>query len=144
MDGLQEELYVIGRNKTWSAEPRNKHMYVITNRFLLKVKEIVGDNCEVTVNPTSRLVARDFQKIGGAGFGERFPNVVKSTSIPILLASVAGFNLELIQVDVVRAFLRGDINGDVCMEAPGGVTGIGKRNSVCDGGKSLCGSTLSS
>ena len=55
---------------------------------------------------------------------------MKHSSIRILLASVAQMNIELVQLDVKIAFLRGDLEEEIYMTQPGGFKAIGKEDVV--------------
>jgi len=59
-----------------------------------------------------------------------FSPVVKYSSIHILLALVAQYNLELDQLDVKTAFLHGDLD-EIFMTQPVGFNVAGKENLVC-------------
>ena len=65
------------------------------------------------VEPTrfkTRLVVNGFEQGEGIDFNEVFSPVVRHTSIQVMLAIVALFNLELEQLDVKTAFLREDLD----------------------------------
>ncbi|KAH9724129.1 Integrase catalytic domain-containing protein [Citrus sinensis] len=74
-------------------------------------------------------------------FGEALRNneIVKHTSIRILLALVAEYELELAQLDVKTAFLHGDLEEEIYMIQPCGFRVTGKENHVCRLIKSLYG-----
>ncbi|KAH9689071.1 hypothetical protein KPL70_015335 [Citrus sinensis] len=63
--------------------------------------------------------------------------VVKHTSIRILLALVAEYELDLAQLDVKTAFLHGDLEEEIYMIQPFGFRVAGKENHVCRLIKSL-------
>ena len=49
-------------------------------------------------------------------------------SIRILLALVAQFNMELVQMDVKTAFLHGDLEEEIYITQPDGFKVVGKKN----------------
>ena len=57
-------------------------------------------------------MCRSFQKVRGVDYHETFAPVVKFTTLRMLLILVAHFDLELHQMDVVTAFLIGDLEED--------------------------------
>ena len=74
----------------------------------------------------------------GVDFCETYAPVIKFTSIRVLLALVAHHNLELHQMDVVTAFLNGEVDEDIYMEIPEGVPQNG-NSLVCKLSKALYG-----
>ena len=64
---------------------------------------------------------------------------MKRSSIHILLALVAQFNMELVQMDVKTAFLHGDLEEEIYITQPDGFKVTGKENWVCKLSKSLYG-----
>ena len=56
-----------------------------------------------------RLVAKYFMQKKGIYYNDIFSPVVKHSSIRVLQALVAKFDLELQQLDVKTAFLHGDL-----------------------------------
>ncbi|KAH9657090.1 hypothetical protein KPL70_022912 [Citrus sinensis] len=78
-----------------------------------------------------RLVTKGFAEKEGIDYNEVFSPVVKHTSICILLALVAEYELELTQLDVKTAFLHGDLEEEIYMIQPYGFRVAGKENHVC-------------
>ena len=60
-----------------------------------------------------------------------FSPVVKHSSIRILIALVAQFDLKLAQLDVKTAFLHGDLEEEIYMSQPHDFEVAGKENWVC-------------
>ncbi|KAH9723411.1 Integrase catalytic domain-containing protein [Citrus sinensis] len=79
----------------------------------------------------ARLVARGFTQNEGIDFNEIFSLVVKHSSIRILLAMVALFDLELGQMDVKTAFLHGNLEEKILMSQPEGFKEQGHEEHVC-------------
>ena len=91
----------------------------------------------MTQKAKARLVARGFQQVQGVDYFETYAPVVKFTSIRLLLATVAELDLELHQMDVVTAFLNGDVDEDIYMEQPEGCVDSSHPDYVCKLNKSL-------
>ncbi|KAH9659029.1 hypothetical protein KPL70_023708 [Citrus sinensis] len=87
----------------------------------------------------ARLVAKGYAQKEGIDYNEVFSPVVKHSSIRILLAMVAQFDLELVQLDVKTAFLHGNLEEEIYMTQPDGHKVAGKENWVCKLTKSLYG-----
>lgn len=66
----------------------------------------------------ARLVAKGFTKTYGVDYEETFVPVAKMNSIRVLLSLVANLDCPLQQFDVKNAFLHGDLEEEVYMEAP--------------------------
>jgi len=77
------------------------------------------------------LVAKGYAQREGLDYNEVFSPVVKHSSIRILFALVAQYELELDQLDVKTAFLHGDIEEEIYMSQLMGLKTIGKENMVC-------------
>ena len=87
----------------------------------------------------ARLVAKGYAQKEGIDYNEIFSLVVKHSSIRIMLALVAQYDLELVQLDVKTAFLHGDLNEEIYMCQPDGYKVKGKENLFCKLKKSLYG-----
>jgi len=89
--------------------PKGKR--VISCQWIFKRKEgILG--VESTRNK-ARFVVRGFDQEKGIDFNKVFSPVVRHTSIRILLALVALYDLELEQLDVKTAFLHGNLEEEI-------------------------------
>jgi len=69
----------------------------------------------------ARIVARGFSQIPGQDFTDTFSSVAKFTTLRTLLSTIAHKRWELHQVDVVAAYLRGDLDEELYLEVPVGV-----------------------
>ncbi|KAG8480145.1 hypothetical protein CXB51_024902 [Gossypium anomalum] len=76
---------------------------------------------EVIRNPDgARLVAKGYTQKEGIGYNKVFSPVLRHSSIRILLALVAQYDFELVQLDVKTAFLHGDLEEEIYMTQPDG------------------------
>jgi len=87
----------------------------------------------------TRLVAKGFNQREGIDFNKVFSPVVKHSSIRVLLAIVATFDLELEQLDVKTTFLHSDLEERIYMKQPEGFVVEGKEDHACLLKKSLYG-----
>ena len=85
-------------------------------------------------------MARGFTQIYGVDYLDTYAPVVKLASIRILLAIAAIFGLEIHQMDVVTAFLAGELEEEIYMEQPEGFeVGSKEDDLVCRLRKSIYG-----
>jgi len=66
-------------------------------------------------NLKARLVAKEFSQKKGIDYDEIFSPVVRHTSIRVVLALVATWDLHLEQIDVKTTFLHGDLEERIYM-----------------------------
>ena len=137
--GIDAERGAHKRNGTWYLVPPSEATNVLTSKWVFNVKDLPGSNGGFTQKAKARLVARGFQQVHGVDYNETYAPVVKLTSIRVLLAIVAHMDLELHQMDVVTAFLNGDIEEDIYMEQPEGCRDPSKPDYVCKLRKALYG-----
>ena len=87
----------------------------------------------------ARLVVKGYAQREGIDYNEIFSPVVKHSSIRILLALVAQYELDLNQLDVKIAFLHGDLDEEIYMSQLTGFKTVGKEDMLCKLKKSLYG-----
>ena len=87
-----------------------------------------GFSCKKKIRYKGRLVAKGYAQKEGINYNEVFSPIVKHSSIRILLAMVAQFDLELVQLDVKTAFLHGDLEEEINMTQPDGFKVAAKKN----------------
>ena len=78
----------------------------------------------------AKLVAKDYAQQEDIDYNEVFSPVVKHSSIRILLALIAQYELELDQLDVKTTFLYSDLEEEIYMSQPMGFK-CRKENMVC-------------
>ena len=75
----------------------------------------------------------------GIDYNETYAPVVTLSTVRTILAVVSQLDLELEQMDVVTAFLNGDLDEEVYMSVPEGLRSDSTINKVCKLQKSLYG-----
>ncbi|MCO5573975.1 hypothetical protein L7F22_027753 [Adiantum nelumboides] len=122
---MKRELSSIAKNKTWELVPLPKGRKALPCKWVYK-KKIASD----VENYKARLVAKGFKQEYGVDFQEIFSPVVKMTTLRMLLALVATDNMELEQMDVITAFLHGDLEEEIYMQQPEGFVQKDKEHLV--------------
>ena len=125
------------KNKIWELAKLPKGKKAIGCKWVYAKKE--GADEKRNVRFKARLVAKGYAQKEGIDYNEIFYPVVKQSSIRIMLALVAQYDLELVQLDVKMAFLHGDLNEEIYMCQPDGYKVKGKENLFCKLKKSLYG-----
>jgi hypothetical protein len=134
---IRNEVNSLIKNHTWDLVPRPRNRQVVTNKFAFRHKK---NEIGQIVKLKARLVARGFSQIYGIDYLDTYAPVVKLASIRILLAIAAIYGLEIHQMDVVTAFLAGDLEEEIYMEQPEGFEVETKEEDlVCRLRKSLYG-----
>lgn len=70
-------------------------------------------HARINENAEARLLERGFAQVQGVDYNNKYAPVVKFASICSLLALVSHLDLELYQMDVVIAFLNGEVQKDI-------------------------------
>jgi len=139
MDSMQSEYDSLIENGCWELVPRPPNTNVISSKWVYKTKEEQTEKGDLGTRRKSRMVARGFGQVEGVDYSETYAPVVKLTSIRVLLAIVVILNLILHQMDVITAFLNGDLNELVFMEQPQGFERGNPAEVVCRLIKSIYG-----
>ena len=104
--GIDREHDWLLRNKTWQLVDYEPGMKVLLCKFVFKIKEN---------KPKVRSVALGCSQMYGVDYNEIYAPVVTLTTIRTVLSVASSLDLELEQMDVVTAFLSGDLYEDVYM-----------------------------
>jgi hypothetical protein len=130
-DAMRSEYNSLLKHGTWKLVTRPANLHVIPCKWVFKTKPVKNGAGLEMQKYKARLVAKGYSQIHGVDYDETFAPVVKFTSIRILLAMVTHFDLELHQMDVVTAFLNGDLDEIIHMEQPEGFINSETANKVC-------------
>lgn len=122
LPGIQKEENSIRENGTFTLVKRTSGMNVIPCKYVFRVKNGA---------PKVRIVAKGFRQVEGIDYQETYAPVVGMSTVRCFLALVAHFDLECDQMDVVTAFLNGDLEETIYMEVPAGFSDPNNPNLVC-------------
>ena len=111
---MNEEIESLHKNGTWALTELPEGKRPLRCKWIYKKK----DSIPGVENPRckARLVVKGFNQKEGIDFNEIFSPVVRHTSIRVLLAFVALFDLELEQLDVKTSFLHGELRDLLFLE----------------------------
>ncbi|GJZ19365.1 retrovirus-related pol polyprotein from transposon TNT 1-94 [Tanacetum coccineum] len=135
-EAMLEEIEALHKNKTWELVPLPGGRKPIGNKWVYKIKRNGDDKVE---RYRARLVVKGYAQKEGIDFNEIFSPVVRMTTIRVVLAMCATYDLHLEQLDVKTAFLHGNLEEEIYMLQPEGFKQKGKENLVCRLNKSLYG-----
>ena len=121
---IEKEMVAQIKNGTWEIVSRPANRKVIGSRFVFCTKSTSLGEIK-----KARLVAKGCSLRPGEDFYETYSPVVRSTSIRLLSALSAEYGLEIHQMDVVTAYLNGELE-DVFMEVPEALSDILERISA--------------
>lgn len=112
---MTDEYQSLISNKTWDLVKLPNGCKAITNKWVFKRKTDSVGNVE---RYKARLVARGCSQRQGIDYVETFSPVVRYSSLRMLLALAVKMGLQIDQMDVVTAFLHGDIEETIYMHQP--------------------------
>lgn len=112
---MSDEYNSLIENGTWTLEDLPPGRKAIANKWVFKTK--YGGDGRID-RYKARLVVKGCSQRKGIDYAETFSPVVRYTSIRFLIAIAAKMDLEIDQMDVVTAFLQGDLKEEVYMRQP--------------------------
>jgi hypothetical protein len=135
VQAMNNELTALEQNHTWELTDLPNGKSPIGCKWVYKIKYKADGSIE---RYKARLVAKGYTQTGGIDFMDTFSPVAKMTTVRLLLALASGQAWHLHQLDVNNAFLHGDLDEEVYMTVPPGLS-TSKPNQVCHLKKSLYG-----
>ena len=134
---LDSELASLIKAGTYSLVPRPSTRTPIGNKAVMKVKR--GPDGKI-IKYKVRIVAKGYAQKPGIDYDETYAPVVRYSSLRMVIALAAHYDLELHHMDVKSAYLNGDLEEEIYMELPEGAPREkGKENWVWRLHKSLYG-----
>ena len=133
---LDEEMTSLCKKETWEYVELPEGRETIGCKWVFKVK--CKSDGEID-RFKARLVAKGYAQQYGIDYEETFSPVVRFSSIRSLLAFAVQKNMYVHQMDVVTAFLNGELDEDIYMDQPEGYELAGNEHLVCKLKRSLYG-----
>jgi hypothetical protein len=103
-DAMTEEYQSIMKNYVWDIVPRPEGKFVVTSKWIYKIKHAVDGSVE---KYKARFLARGFSQVEGIDYEETFAPVAGYTSIRTIIVLAASMGWRLHQMDVKTTFLNG-------------------------------------
>ena len=128
VEAMETEMDALEKNKTWEKcwLPKGKRPVGCKWVFTIKYKS------DGTVDRyKARLVAKGYTQTYGVDYSETFSPVAKIDTIRVLFSLAANLDWPLHQFDVKNAFLHGDLEEEVYIDAPPGFMSGYRRGEVC-------------
>ena len=133
---MQEELQTLKQNQNWDLVPKPDDVKPISCKWVFKVKMQPDRSIE---RYKARLVAREFSQQCGLDYDETFSPVINIIIVRVLIALAVSKAWKVWQMDVINAFLYGEVNQEIYMEQTKGFAIKEKHEFVCKLRKTLYG-----
>ncbi|GAQ93196.1 hypothetical protein KFL_013550010 [Klebsormidium nitens] len=114
---MDEEMQSLLENRTWELAKKPEGVKPVPMKWVYKIKR---DAFGIVERYKSRMVAKGYLQKQGIDFEEIYAPVTKHTTLRALPAAVAERHLELHQLDVKPAFLKGELEEEIRMQHPQG------------------------
>lgn len=102
-------------NGTWTLAWRPQDRNLFTCKYIYMIKEEKKSDGSLCTRNKARLVAHGFSQVDEVNSSETYAPVVNFTSVPDFLALVAVNDFLLHHMDVVTAFLNGELKEGIFM-----------------------------
>ena len=123
-------------NETWVLTELPTDRKAVGCRWVFKVKYKADGEVD---RYKSRLVAKGYSQQAGIDYQETYSPVVSFPSLRAVLSHAVDRDMVVHQMDVVTAFLNGNLDEDIYMTQPPGFIEPGQESLVCKLNKSLYG-----
>ena len=121
---MKKDLDALSKNHTWDLVTLPPGKSVVGCKWIYKIKTRSDGSIECY---KARLVAKGFTQEYGIDYEETFTPVAHISYARALLAVATASKWDLFQMDVKNAFLNVDLNEEVYMQPP---SGLSDRKSV--------------
>jgi hypothetical protein len=125
---MKKEYDTLQENGTWILVPRPSNKKILTSRWVFKTK--VDESGKIK-KYKARLVGRGHTQEYGVDYEEVFAPVARYEAIRTLLAAAVNEELYVHQMDVISAYVQGELHDEVYMKQPEMFAEEGKEEEVC-------------
>lgn len=114
---MDAEFSALQQNKTWHMVHPRPGLHIIDCKWVFKIKRKADGSVD---RYEARLVAKGFRQREGIDYDDTFSQVVKTTTIRVLLSLAVTNGWSLRQINIQNAFLHSFLNEEVYMKQPQG------------------------
>ena len=125
---MEAEYQALVNNHTWDLVPNSYGLLVIQCKWVFRTKLIANGSLD---KYKARLVAKGFQRTAGVDFSETFSPVIKASTIRIVFTLAVSRGWFIQHIDIINAFLNGDLQEEVFMTQPEGFVSAAKPHHLC-------------
>ena len=118
LQAAMKEIEALKKTGTVEQILRPTAVNILTSKWVFKIKRDVNNSI---IKYKARLVARGFNQIPGEDFEETYAPVVSIAALRLFLAVSFFKGMEIHQMDVVGAFLNGELKENLFLEPPPGI-----------------------
>ena len=136
VEAMEKEFSSLRNHKTWKLVDLPPGRNALGCKWVYKIKWKANGEIE---KYKARLVAQGYTQEEGVDYNEVFAPVARYKSIRTVLAIANQFDLEAHQMDVVTAFLNGELEDEIYMKQPEGFVDSKNASKVCKLLRSLYG-----
>ena len=115
MRAICDEFRSLISNGTWELIDKPKDAKIVGCRTVLRIKHDADGS---PIRRKARVVSQGFSQRPGVDYAETFAPVARIESLRMLAAIAVKSNLEIHQLDIVTAYLNGDIDTNIYMRTP--------------------------
>ena len=128
IEAIQKELNSLSSNNTWELVDTPTDRKLISSKWVFKKKYLPSGLID---KYKARLVARGFTQKQGIDFEETFSPTLRYESLRLLLSLATIYRLRLWLLDVITAYLNGDLDKVIYMSIPEGIPATDQNKGKC-------------
>ena len=128
IEAIQNEINSLSANNTWEVTDIPPDRKLISSRWVFKKKYLPSGLID---KYKARLVARGFTQKEGVDYEETFSPTLRYESLRLLLSLAAIYGLRLWLLDVITAYLNGDLDKEIYMSIPEGIPKTEQNRGKC-------------
>ena len=133
---MQGEMEALNSQNAWTLVPRPAGRKVIKTKWVFRLKYRANGEID---KYKARFCAKGFSQKKGIDYQEVFSPVIRFDTVRFLFAVIAERKYKIKQIDVVGAFLYGELDETIFIEEPEGFETSKNGETVCKLNKSLYG-----
>jgi hypothetical protein len=128
IESMKVEIKNLTKNNTWKLVELPKNRKAVKSKWVFNIKRNKNGKVE---KYKSRLVAKGCSQKAGIDYQETFSPVVRYASMRLILAISVEYDFIVHQMDVVSAYLNGELQDEIYMEQPEGFIDPDQPTKVC-------------